>query len=97
MAEEAENKFERLVKKEQPVSDLPEVEVPGSPVTVFDLMRSYVDQDMSNSEIRRLIEQGAVEVNGQKTKKIEESVDLPADGLTMRVGKKQWFRVKGKK
>ncbi len=93
-AEEAEKKFKSLVKDKQPVSDLPEVKVEGYQITVFDLVKNCLGQEVSNSEIRRLIEQGAVEIGGEKALQNSKDIKVPEEGLVVRIGRKRWFRLK---
>jgi tyrosyl-tRNA synthetase len=93
-AQEAQKKFEVLVQGQSfDEEDLPEVKVSDSSLSIMDIVRECLDSDTSNSQIRRLINQGAVKVDGTKLESPEKEVDVPSEGVTVRVGKKRWFRV----
>jgi tyrosyl-tRNA synthetase len=51
--------------------------------------------EMSNSELRRLVEQGGVKIDGKEIKNdVKEDVNIPRAGLVLKVGKRNWFRIK---
>lgn len=93
-AKQAKVKFEALVQgKDVDTQELPEVEVAQTNPSVFSIVRECLDSDTSNSQVRRLIDQGAVKVNGKKFEDQDREVKIPEDGVAVRVGKKRWFRV----
>ena len=47
----------------------------------------------SNSEIRRMIKQGAVAINGQKHNSITEEIEV-VDGMVIQIGKRRFARIK---
>ena len=51
--------------------------------------------ESSASELRRLIEQGGVKLGGEEVKKdVYEQIEIPAEGLALKVGKRNWFKLK---
>lgn len=76
--------------------DIPEVKVSEKELTVYELTRECLDDETSNSQIRRLIDQNAVKINGDKKSDPDENIELSKDGITLKVGKKRWFKVLSK-
>ena len=50
-------------------------------------------ESISNSEINRLIGQGAVKLDGEVLADKDLKVSIPKDGVILKVGKRQWFKV----
>ena len=48
---------------------------------------------MSNSEIQRLITQGGVKINTETKNQFKEIINIPIEGLVVKAGKKDWFRI----
>jgi tyrosyl-tRNA synthetase len=71
--------------------EMPSVVVAGSAVTAFDLLRAARPDD-SKSELRRLLRQGAVTINGVRTDDPAASVDLSAD-VVLKSGTRTWHRI----
>jgi hypothetical protein len=40
-----------------------------------------------------LLEQNAVEIDGDMVKEAESIINIPVGGLNLKVGKKKWFKV----
>jgi tyrosyl-tRNA synthetase len=72
-------------------AEMPSVVVAGSAMTAFDLLRAARPDD-SNSELRRLLRQGAVTINGVRTDDPAASVDLSAD-VVLKSGARTWHRI----
>jgi tyrosyl-tRNA synthetase len=92
-ASDAEAKFVSLVQRKEGVANVPEVSLGGSAFSLFALVRACLEPTVSNSEIRRLISQEAIHINGNAVSDPAERLELPAGGVQLRVGKKKWFRV----
>ena len=92
----ARDEFERVFSKKNLPDDIPSVEVPweGTKMKLVKLM-STSGAATSNSDARRLIQQGAVEVNEVPVKDVDASYD--AGDYILRVGKKRFFKVVPKK
>ena len=71
--------------------EMPSVVVRGDVATAFDLLRAARPDD-SNSELRRLLRQGAVTINGVRTDDPAASVDLSAD-VVLKSGARTWHRI----
>jgi tyrosyl-tRNA synthetase len=97
-AKEANERFVRLVQAGESDENVPEVSLDESERTVFSLMREVLTaEEFSNQEIRRLIEQGSIKINGEKCTDRDAAVSIPAEGLDLKVGKKRWFKVRARK
>ena len=86
-----ESFIKKFQKKETP-DDLPEVKIGAVSATLFDILKKCL-AETSNSDIRRLIVQGAVKVGEVAGKNLEEIVEIPTAGVIIKVGKRQWFKV----
>ncbi len=73
-------------------SDIPEIQFVGGELSAFEVVKRFFGVRKSNSEIRRLFEQGAIAHNGQRIKQGEQMVE-ERQGDEWRVGKRTWFRV----
>jgi tyrosyl-tRNA synthetase len=73
-------------------TDIPEVLVTTPTATVLDLLQAARPTD-TRSELRRLIRQGAVAVNGARVRHPSDSVDLTTD-VVLKSGSRTWHRVK---
>lgn len=92
-AEFAKEKWERLFsKKEVDAAELPELKLKIKKISILDLVLSAKTVS-SKSDVQRLIKQGAVEINGETKKVLYETVELKG-GETLKIGKKNFFRIK---
>jgi tyrosyl-tRNA synthetase len=95
-ADAAEQHFERTVVQGDVPDEMPEV-VPepseGDEVGLLNLMRHAGLTD-SNSEGRRMIEQGAVAIDDEKVTDTGRFIDVPAEApFVLRVGKRRFARI----
>jgi tyrosyl-tRNA synthetase len=74
-------------------ADLPEIHVEPGEQPAFDIVKRYYAGQKSHSELRRLFEQGAVSLNQQVLRQVEQVVEVH-DGDVFRVGKRTWFRLR---
>jgi tyrosyl-tRNA synthetase len=72
-------------------TDLPEVLVGPGRRTVFELLRAARPEE-SNSELRRLISQGAVSLDGRRSTDPDELVELTG-AVDLRSGRRSWHRL----
>jgi tyrosyl-tRNA synthetase len=93
-AEAGEEHFTRVVRRHEAPADVPDVRLPaGDPVHLPALLVEGFGVG-STSEARRLIQQGAVKVDGEPA----SGLDLPRAGLTgavVQVGKRRFGRLTG--
>ncbi|MFI6831915.1 tyrosine--tRNA ligase [Kribbella sp. NPDC050241] len=84
--------FRRTFSDRNQPEDIPEIVVDSSVTTALDLLRA-IRPDDSNSELRRLIRQGAVTIDGTRADDPAEAVDL-GTGVVIKSGARTWHRVR---
>lgn len=92
-AQSAQTHFESTVQSKNLTGDLPELAISSltsSTLPIIDLLMQ-TKSATSKSDARRLVEQSAVEVDQTVVDMVQTNVTLKA-GMTMRVGKKRFFR-----
>jgi len=93
-AAEAEREwFTRTFRERKAPADAPVVVAPDEPTIYAVLRRAFPSDEKSNSELRRLLSQRAVEVDGEVVTDPDAPVAIPEDGVFVKVGKRNWFRV----
>jgi tyrosyl-tRNA synthetase len=86
--------FERTFSQRRTPEELPQREVVDPAPTALVLLRAaFPSKEKSNSELRRLIAQGAFQVDGTPVRDPEAVVSVPPEGVVLKVGKRRWFRV----
>ena len=86
--------FRKTFSERQIPEDAPVIPLGFDSASAFEILRKcFNSKEKSNSEIRRLIKQGAVKIDGRTAKSHEEVVLLPTGGVKLKVGKKNWFKV----
>lgn len=93
-ADKAETNFIKVFSQGDVPEDMLEVEVKSDKVNLVDLL---VDNKVvsSKSEVKRLMQQGAVKVNDEKFTDFNEKLEV-ADEVVVRVGKLRFVRLKRK-
>ncbi|RKX31585.1 MAG: tyrosine--tRNA ligase [Verrucomicrobia bacterium] len=94
-ARRARENFLRIFSRRQTPESVPEVEVTvisGEAIAVLDLIMS-AGLAPSRSEARRLIEQGAVRIDGRRVGDVGEKIVLLAEGVLLKVGKRRFARL----
>ncbi len=76
-------------RREDP-ADMPTLEV-EPPVTVLELVRLMLPE-RSTSELRRLIGQGGVRIDGDRATSFDTDVPLDGEGVVVRAGRRAWAR-----
>ncbi len=96
MAEKAEIHFNKVFKEKKAPENIPEFKIPeemieNGKVNIVDLIFSsgFVS---SKSEIKRLINQGGVRIDGKKIDSIDFEVEIK-DGQIVRIGKRKFFKL----
>jgi tyrosyl-tRNA synthetase len=95
-AAEARDEFERVFSGGHLPQDIPEIELGGESPTL-PLIRVVVEAGMaaSNSEARRLVQQGGVKVQGEQVKDIKAEIDTTSsEPLLLQVGKRKHARIR---
>jgi tyrosyl-tRNA synthetase len=87
-AESAQKYFEEVFQKGETSEDVPEVEINTDNIRLNDLIFE-VKLARSKGQARRLIEQGAVKINGETHTQWDEEVNLKSlSPITLKVGRK---------
>jgi len=96
LAEKAEIHFNKVFKEKKIPENIPEFKVPeemieNGKVNIVDLIFSsgFVS---SKSEIKRLINQGGVRIDGEKIDSIDFKVEVK-DGKIFKIGKRKFFKL----
>ena len=83
----------RFQKKEIP-DDMPEIMVKDEANDLQSIVKQCLPEE-SMSNIRRLIEQGGVKLEGKEVKKdVHEKIIIDSDEIILKVGKRKWFKIK---
>lgn len=89
----AADHFQNTVQDKNLPEFIPEVEVEDDELTTLELVKACMPEE-SNSNVRRLIEQGAVELFPNGTKPTDPFETVSVDGVeTVRVGKRRYFKI----
>jgi tyrosyl-tRNA synthetase len=91
-AEKAAGDFDRIFKEKQIPEDMPVHVVGESKVWIVKLLTGS-GLAASSSEARRLVQQGAVEVDGERVSDPDAQVDLSKERI-LKVGKRRFLRVR---
>ena len=92
-AGKAQEKFIALVQNKEITEDIPEVTVTDATRTLLQLLQQCVGSALSNTELRKLISQKAIKINSEACVDENTVFEIPTTGLTIKVGKHQWFKV----
>lgn len=90
-ATSAQSAFEQQFSRAEVPDEMPEIEVAAGEILIADLLVACFGG--SKSEARRMAEQGAVAIDGDKIIDATQTIEA-RDGLTVKMGKRRWARVK---
>jgi len=93
-AAKAQEHFDRVIVNKQAPSDLPTVEFEEASMPLVELLMA-LKAFPSKNEARRMIQQGAVQADEQKITDINAVVELGENPVTIKAGKRKFFKVKG--
>ncbi len=85
--------FQATFSKRQIPDDAEPVSLDQATLTVFDLVRRLSPESASNSEVRRLIKQGGVSIDGNRHADESEPVTFTEEPVPVKLGKRRWFMV----
>lgn len=88
---EAKQAFIDTFSKKQFPEDAKHVQIAESSSDIFQLCKSCMPEN-SNSEIRRLIQQGSVSIFGQKYENQAQEVEI-SENMEVKIGKRGFFRI----
>lgn len=86
-----ENFIQKFQKKEAP-ADLPEISMGADEETLMNILKKCLPEK-SGSDLRRLLDQGGVKIGENIKKDGQEKIIIPAAGLILKAGKKDWFKI----
>lgn len=91
-SEQAEKHFERTVQKKEILDeDVKKVEIKGN-MPLIKFINEALEREESLSSIRRIIEQGGVEVDGKKVESKDTEIEFKT-GTLVKYGKRKYFKV----
>ena len=90
-ADAAAAEFDRVFSQRNVPTDMPEIVIESGPIGLVQLITS-AGFAKSNGEARRLIQQNAVSLDGEKIADVDATVE-PADGTVLKVGKRRFGKI----
>lgn len=84
--------FEKTFSKKEIPDSIPEVVINENSLNAIEYVTRLLDGKQSNSEIRRLITQGAVRIDDKKISDPNEVIKV-RNGSVVKIGKRTWFRI----
>lgn len=90
-AQAAEEHFKTVFQQGAIPDDVPEVYVPEGTLWIVKLL-TETGLCPSNGEARRMVQQGAVKINGEKIDDVEAQIQL-IEGMILQVGKRKFAKV----
>ncbi len=92
LANQAAEHFQKTVQNKELPDEIAEVEIKESQLNIVDLLKQLMSEE-SNSQLRRLVMQGAVQVDNQKITDVGQVVTLTS-GQVVKVGKRNYYKIK---
>ncbi|MEW6140379.1 MAG: tyrosine--tRNA ligase [Thermodesulfobacteriota bacterium] len=91
-AARAEEHFEKVVQRKEIPDQIPLLSFTETTIPLLDLIARCAS--ISKTEARRLVDQGAVKLEGEKLSDSTQEITVGAEEKTLQVGKRRFFRVK---
>lgn len=91
-AKAAEANFNRVFREKETPKDIEVFKAPLSKMNIVDLIVA-ADMAQSRSEARRLIEQGGVDIDGEKHGDSHEMIEIPVEGIILQIGKRRFKKI----
>ncbi len=92
-ATSAQDNFIKKVQKKEAPDDLVTINFGTESETLFNILKKCL-AGKSRSDIKRLVDQGAVRIDSQVRTNLEEEIKLTKDGSNLNVGKRLWLKIK---
>ncbi|MCF7820055.1 MAG: tyrosine--tRNA ligase [Candidatus Pacebacteria bacterium] len=92
-AKEAQDDFIAKFQTKEVPDNLEEINLGKDEAELFEILKAGLS-NLSNSDIRRLVDQGAIKIDGEEKKDIKEVIDI-SSGVVVKAGKKNWFKTVG--
>lgn len=84
--------FEKTFSKKETPDEIPEIIISSNKITAKDLLIVIFKEEKSASEIKRLVNQGAVRIESMKINDLFEEIAIN-NGDIVKIGKRQWFKI----
>ena len=91
-ADKAQKHFERTVQKKDISDEDTEIVTVSGTMSITEFLRKALKDSKSASHIKRIVEQGGVEVNGKKVASIQIEIEF-TPGTVVKFGKRKYFKV----
>ena len=91
-AEEAQDHFESTVQNKENLEEYARVSGVTGEMSVYDFLKKTLGDEISGAQIKRVIEQGGVEVNNEKITDSGKMVKFES-GTLVKYGKREFFKV----
>ena len=91
-ADKAQKHFERTVQKKDISDEDTEIVTVSGTMSVTEFLRKALKDSKSASHIKRIVEQGGVEVNGKKVASIQIEIEF-TPGTVVKFGKRKYSKV----
>ncbi|MBM3298875.1 MAG: tyrosine--tRNA ligase [Deltaproteobacteria bacterium] len=91
-ARTAEEYFERVVQRKEIPDEIPLISLPNRVVQAYEIVA--LGASVSKTEARRLVDQGAVKVDGERLSDPAQEMRLSLVEMRFQVGKRKFFRVR---
>ncbi len=88
----AQETFIKKVQKKEAPDDLETISIGSDKESLFNILKKSL-KNKSNSDIKRLVDQGAVRIENKVYSNLEELIELNSEGLNMNVGKRLWLKI----
>jgi tyrosyl-tRNA synthetase len=89
----AEEEFIKTFQKGGIPDNIPEVNIPAGETEAFDILKKCFGGEKSNTDIRRLFDEGAITIGNEKITDPKVKI-IGKVGQVIKAGKKTWFRIK---
>jgi tyrosyl-tRNA synthetase len=89
-AKKCQEEFERTVQNKEFSEELKKEVSLNENTNVFEFLKSNLGETLSNSEIKKIIEQNGLEVNGNKVRELNFILNV---GDEVKFGKKNYFKI----
>ena len=91
-AEKAKARFDAVFAKKEIPEDIEEISINKDIICIVDLVVE-AGFAKSSSEARRLVQQNAVSLDGEKVGEVKQEVKITSDGHILKVGKRRFGRI----
>lgn len=93
LAQKAEDYFVSKIQKKEAPDDVEEISLGFESETLLNILKKALPE-MSGGELKRLISQNAVRLDGEVKADEKEIINLNKEGMILNVGKRTWLKIK---